>query len=173
MGGPIDHFVMWRSKSRYPTWVATFGAERHISTGATLRINCCAPHLRREICASGSVGGEGGNILVCLERSPIAVIIDRFAGDRQLFWLYGRDNGGTFGLQGANAPASRSRSSTMAARALRWPSMAESAALVRPRFAASSIAMSICPRRRSRSATLARPCRSVRQASPLASRGRR
>ena len=25
-----------------------------------------------------------------LRRSPIAVIIDRFAGDRQLFWVYGR-----------------------------------------------------------------------------------
>jgi hypothetical protein len=23
-------------------------------------------------------------------RSPIAVIIDRFAGDRQLFWVFGR-----------------------------------------------------------------------------------
>ncbi len=27
-----------------------------------------------------------------LRRSPIAVIIDRFAGDRQLFWVYGRYN---------------------------------------------------------------------------------
>jgi hypothetical protein len=27
-----------------------------------------------------------------LRRSPIAVIIDRFAGDRQLFWAYGRYN---------------------------------------------------------------------------------
>jgi hypothetical protein len=44
----------------------------------------------REICASGSVGGEGGNILVYPARSPIVVIIDRFAGDRQLFWVYGR-----------------------------------------------------------------------------------
>jgi hypothetical protein len=25
-----------------------------------------------------------------LRRSPLAVIIDRFAGDRQLFWVYGR-----------------------------------------------------------------------------------
>jgi hypothetical protein len=40
---------------------------------------------------SGSVGGEGGNILVYPARSPIAVIIDRFAGDRQLFSVYGRD----------------------------------------------------------------------------------
>jgi hypothetical protein len=32
-----------------------------------------------------------------LRRSPIAVIIDRFAGDPQLFWVYGRYtlNGGT------------------------------------------------------------------------------
>jgi hypothetical protein len=44
----------------------------------------------RKICASGSVGGEGGNILVYPARSPIAVIIDRFAGDRQLFWVYDR-----------------------------------------------------------------------------------
>jgi hypothetical protein len=44
-----------------------------------------------EIGASGSVGGEGGNILAYPARSPIAVIIDRFAGDRQLFWVYGRD----------------------------------------------------------------------------------
>ncbi len=41
---------------------------------------------------SGSVGGEGGNRLVYPARSPIAVIIDRFAGDRQLFWVYGRYN---------------------------------------------------------------------------------
>ena len=40
--------------------------------------------------ASGSVGGEGGNLLAYPARSPIAVIIDRFAGDRQLFWVYGR-----------------------------------------------------------------------------------
>jgi hypothetical protein len=26
-----------------------------------------------------------------LRRSPIAVIINRFAGDRQPFWVYGRD----------------------------------------------------------------------------------
>jgi hypothetical protein len=38
-------------------------------------------------------GGEGGNILVYPARSPIAVIINRFAGDRQPFWVYGRDNG--------------------------------------------------------------------------------
>jgi hypothetical protein len=44
----------------------------------------------REICASGSVGGEGGNILAYPARSPIAVIIDQFAGDRQLFWVCGR-----------------------------------------------------------------------------------
>jgi hypothetical protein len=43
-----------------------------------------------EIGASGSVGGEGGNILVYPARSPIAAIIDRFAGDRQLFWVHGR-----------------------------------------------------------------------------------
>ena len=28
-----------------------------------------------------------------LRRSPIAVIINRFAGDRQPFWVYGRDTG--------------------------------------------------------------------------------
>ena len=44
-----------------------------------------------EIGASGSVGGEGGNILAYPARLPIAVIIDRFAGDRQPFWVYGRD----------------------------------------------------------------------------------
>jgi hypothetical protein len=44
-----------------------------------------------EIGASGSVGGEGGNILAYPARSPIAVIIDRCAGDRQLFWVYGKE----------------------------------------------------------------------------------
>jgi hypothetical protein len=34
-----------------------------------------------------------------LRRSPIAVIIDRFAGDRQLFWVYGRYT--RHGLHGA------------------------------------------------------------------------
>jgi endonuclease YncB( thermonuclease family) len=37
--------------------------------------------------------------------SPIAVIIDRFAGDRQLFWVYGRyNNTQRVRLVGLNAP---------------------------------------------------------------------
>jgi hypothetical protein len=32
----------------------------HISTGATLSIKCCVPHLMLESRTSGSVGGEGG-----------------------------------------------------------------------------------------------------------------
>jgi hypothetical protein len=56
-------------------------------------------------------------------------------------------------LRSARVEASRCRSPARARRALRWPSMAERAALVRPRLAASSTAWSIWPSRRSRSAT--------------------
>jgi len=34
-------------KSGHPALAAARGAERHISTGATLRIKCGAPHLMR------------------------------------------------------------------------------------------------------------------------------
>jgi hypothetical protein len=49
-------------KSRHPALAAAFGAERHISTGATFRIKCGAPHLMREIRTSGSVRGGDGNV---------------------------------------------------------------------------------------------------------------
>jgi hypothetical protein len=52
--------------------------------------------------------------------------------------------GGAFGLEGGmRVLASRFRSSTRLARALRWLSIADKAALVRPRLAASSMAASI------------------------------
>src|SRR5258708_36384096 len=57
-------------------------------------------------------------------------------------------------LMVARAPAASFRSLARPARAWRWPSMADRAVLVLPLLAASSIALSICPRRRSRSATL-------------------
>jgi hypothetical protein len=50
MGGPIDRFVMWCSKSRHPIWAATFGAKRHISTGATLRIRFLTREIRSIWC---------------------------------------------------------------------------------------------------------------------------
>ena len=48
-------------KSGHPALAAARGAERHISTGATLRIKCGAPHLMREIRSPGSVRGGRGN----------------------------------------------------------------------------------------------------------------
>jgi hypothetical protein len=36
MGGPIDHFCYVAFKNRRAAWAATFGAGRHIFTGATL-----------------------------------------------------------------------------------------------------------------------------------------
>jgi hypothetical protein len=44
-------------KNRFSAWAATLGAERHISTGATLRTKCGAPHFMREIRTSSSEGG--------------------------------------------------------------------------------------------------------------------
>jgi hypothetical protein len=35
---------------------------------------------------------QPGHDQINLRRSPITVIIDRFAGDRQLFWVCGRYN---------------------------------------------------------------------------------
>jgi len=46
-------------KSGHPALAAARGAERHISTGATLRIKCGAPHLMREIRTSGLMSGDG------------------------------------------------------------------------------------------------------------------
>ncbi len=57
-------------------------------------------------------------------------------------------------LRAARAAASRFRSSTSPARVLRWASMADSAALVRPRRVASATAASIWLTRAPRSATL-------------------
>ena len=62
-------------KIRHPARAATFGAGRHISTGATLSIKCGAPHLKREICTSGTVRDEGGNILIYSAGSVIRSLI--------------------------------------------------------------------------------------------------
>ena len=50
-------------KSQFAALEVTNGAGRHINVDATLRIKCGRPHLKLEICTSGSVRGEGGNIL--------------------------------------------------------------------------------------------------------------
>jgi hypothetical protein len=44
--------------------LATSRVERHINCSATLPIKCGAPHFMLELGTSGSVGGEGGNVLV-------------------------------------------------------------------------------------------------------------
>src|SRR5271167_3380642 len=48
-------------KGRHSALAATFGVERHISTGATLRTKCGAPHLVRKSRTPGSVGEVPGN----------------------------------------------------------------------------------------------------------------
>ena len=48
-------------KGRHSALAATFGAERHISTDATLRTKCGAPHLVRKSRTPGSVGEVSGN----------------------------------------------------------------------------------------------------------------
>src|SRR5215469_2440590 len=50
-------------KARFAALEDTNRAGRHINADATLRIKCGQPHLKLEICTSGSVRGEGGNIL--------------------------------------------------------------------------------------------------------------
>ena len=55
--------------------LATSRVERHINCSATLRIKCGAPHLKREICTSGTVRDEGGNILIYSAGSVIRSLI--------------------------------------------------------------------------------------------------
>jgi hypothetical protein len=52
---------MWRRKTAPWPLDGPFQAQRHITTDATLRIKCGAPHLMRESRTSGSARGGRGN----------------------------------------------------------------------------------------------------------------
>ncbi len=72
-------------------------------------------------------------------------------------------------LRAAKGVAAASFRSLMSpARARRWPSMADRAVLVLPRLAASSMAVSIWPNRRSRSATVWVPSSAARSLAAAA-----
>jgi hypothetical protein len=81
MGRPDWSFSYVAFKNRHQAWAAIFGVERHISTGATLSIKCGTQHLMLKSRTSGSVGGEGGNILV-YPAAPLAVILKTSGRER-------------------------------------------------------------------------------------------